>query len=167
MFSFLYKYYFYTTLPQAREQMFSWTLLALFLFWKIWNIFERGEELKKKNLVIDSNIYLIWQNLRETCWDKAGHFFDLPDFLSWKATGVTARYVNYKLDFICVLPVPGCLSLYCFLNSLWLAILFLHLHVIVHTWNILNLSSASTTYAQAPLFPILLEIGVSEKDAIH
>nr|XP_035977238.1 FGGY carbohydrate kinase domain-containing protein isoform X2 [Halichoerus grypus] len=30
-------------------------------------------------------------NLRETCWDKAGHFFDLPDFLSWKATGVSAR----------------------------------------------------------------------------
>ncbi|XP_054429876.1 FGGY carbohydrate kinase domain-containing protein isoform X1 [Pteronotus mesoamericanus] len=36
---------------------------------------------------------LLWlkENLRETCWDKAGHFFDLPDFLSWKATGVTAR----------------------------------------------------------------------------
>lgn len=47
MFSFLHKYCFYTTLPQACEQMFSWTLLALFLFWKIWNIFERGEELKK------------------------------------------------------------------------------------------------------------------------
>ncbi|XP_045713767.1 FGGY carbohydrate kinase domain-containing protein isoform X3 [Phyllostomus hastatus] len=36
---------------------------------------------------------LLWlkESLRETCWDKAGHFFDLPDFLSWKATGVTAR----------------------------------------------------------------------------
>nr|KAF6443782.1 FGGY carbohydrate kinase domain containing [Molossus molossus] len=36
---------------------------------------------------------LLWlkENLRETCWDQAGHFFDLPDFLSWKATGVTAR----------------------------------------------------------------------------
>uniref|UniRef100_A0A2K5IL11 FGGY carbohydrate kinase domain-containing protein n=1 Tax=Colobus angolensis palliatus TaxID=336983 RepID=A0A2K5IL11_COLAP len=36
---------------------------------------------------------LLWlkENLREICWDKAGHFFDLPDFLSWKATGVTAR----------------------------------------------------------------------------
>ncbi|XP_053511557.1 FGGY carbohydrate kinase domain-containing protein isoform X7 [Artibeus jamaicensis] len=36
---------------------------------------------------------LLWlkENLRETCWNKAGHFFDLPDFLSWKATGVTAR----------------------------------------------------------------------------
>uniref|UniRef100_A0A8C9P158 FGGY carbohydrate kinase domain containing n=1 Tax=Spermophilus dauricus TaxID=99837 RepID=A0A8C9P158_SPEDA len=34
---------------------------------------------------------VVTKNLRETCWDKAGHFFDLPDFLSWKATGVTAR----------------------------------------------------------------------------
>ncbi|XP_049735362.1 FGGY carbohydrate kinase domain-containing protein isoform X4 [Elephas maximus indicus] len=36
---------------------------------------------------------LLWlkENLKETCWAKAGHFFDLPDFLSWKATGVTAR----------------------------------------------------------------------------
>ncbi|XP_052032738.1 FGGY carbohydrate kinase domain-containing protein isoform X4 [Apodemus sylvaticus] len=39
---------------------------------------------------------LVTKNLREICWDKAGHFFDLPDFLSWKATGVTARYVNYR-----------------------------------------------------------------------
>ncbi|XP_071666273.1 FGGY carbohydrate kinase domain-containing protein isoform X4 [Patagioenas fasciata] len=36
---------------------------------------------------------LLWikENLHESCWDKAGYFFDLPDFLSWKATGVTAR----------------------------------------------------------------------------
>ncbi|XP_055978249.1 FGGY carbohydrate kinase domain-containing protein isoform X2 [Sorex fumeus] len=36
---------------------------------------------------------LLWlkENLRESCWDKAGHFFDLPDFLTWKATGVVAR----------------------------------------------------------------------------
>ncbi|XP_030061134.1 FGGY carbohydrate kinase domain-containing protein [Microcaecilia unicolor] len=36
---------------------------------------------------------LLWlkENLRESCWDKAGHFFDLPDFLSWKATGVLTR----------------------------------------------------------------------------
>uniref|UniRef100_A0A8C3T8J4 Carbohydrate kinase FGGY C-terminal domain-containing protein n=1 Tax=Chelydra serpentina TaxID=8475 RepID=A0A8C3T8J4_CHESE len=36
---------------------------------------------------------LLWmkENLRESCWEKAGYFFDLPDFLSWKATGVTAR----------------------------------------------------------------------------
>ncbi|XP_026521736.1 FGGY carbohydrate kinase domain-containing protein isoform X1 [Notechis scutatus] len=36
---------------------------------------------------------LLWmkENLQESCWEKAGHFFDLPDFLSWKATGATAR----------------------------------------------------------------------------
>ncbi|XP_070602122.1 FGGY carbohydrate kinase domain-containing protein isoform X2 [Erythrolamprus reginae] len=36
---------------------------------------------------------LLWmkENLRESCWEKAGHFFDLPDFLSWKATGATTR----------------------------------------------------------------------------
>ncbi|XP_025048922.1 FGGY carbohydrate kinase domain-containing protein isoform X2 [Alligator sinensis] len=36
---------------------------------------------------------LLWikENLRKSCWEKAGYFFDLPDFLSWKATGVTAR----------------------------------------------------------------------------
>ncbi|XP_039175847.1 FGGY carbohydrate kinase domain-containing protein isoform X1 [Crotalus tigris] len=36
---------------------------------------------------------LLWmkENLPESCWEKAGHFFDLPDFLSWKATGATAR----------------------------------------------------------------------------
>ncbi|XP_062920336.1 FGGY carbohydrate kinase domain-containing protein isoform X6 [Mobula hypostoma] len=36
---------------------------------------------------------LLWlkENLRSICWEKAGHFFDLPDFLSWKATGATTR----------------------------------------------------------------------------
>ncbi|XP_054837947.1 FGGY carbohydrate kinase domain-containing protein isoform X2 [Eublepharis macularius] len=36
---------------------------------------------------------LLWmkENLRESCWETAGCFFDLPDFLSWKATGVPAR----------------------------------------------------------------------------
>ncbi|XP_033372287.1 FGGY carbohydrate kinase domain-containing protein isoform X2 [Parus major] len=35
---------------------------------------------------------LLWikENLPES-WKKVGYFFDLPDFLSWKATGVTAR----------------------------------------------------------------------------
>uniref|UniRef100_A0A3Q2QQN7 FGGY carbohydrate kinase domain containing n=1 Tax=Fundulus heteroclitus TaxID=8078 RepID=A0A3Q2QQN7_FUNHE len=40
----------------------------------------------------------IWQkcctvvkNLKESCWNKAAHFFDLPDFLSWKATGSITR----------------------------------------------------------------------------
>lgn len=36
---------------------------------------------------------LLWlkENLKESCWDKATHFFDLPDFLSWKATGSLTR----------------------------------------------------------------------------
>ncbi|XP_030607925.1 FGGY carbohydrate kinase domain-containing protein [Archocentrus centrarchus] len=36
---------------------------------------------------------LLWlkENLKEHCWNKAAHFFDLPDFLSWKATGSLTR----------------------------------------------------------------------------
>ncbi|XP_053549603.1 FGGY carbohydrate kinase domain-containing protein [Bombina bombina] len=36
---------------------------------------------------------LLWlkENLKQECWDKSGFFFDLPDFLTWKATGVSAR----------------------------------------------------------------------------
>ncbi|XP_023703163.1 FGGY carbohydrate kinase domain-containing protein [Cryptotermes secundus] len=36
---------------------------------------------------------LMWlkTNLKEQCWDKAGYFFDLPDFLTWKATGTDSR----------------------------------------------------------------------------
>uniref|UniRef100_A0A8C6LWZ2 FGGY carbohydrate kinase domain-containing protein n=1 Tax=Nothobranchius furzeri TaxID=105023 RepID=A0A8C6LWZ2_NOTFU len=36
---------------------------------------------------------LLWlkENLKDSCWDKAAHFFDLPDFLSWKATGSLTR----------------------------------------------------------------------------
>ncbi|XP_069498176.1 FGGY carbohydrate kinase domain-containing protein isoform X2 [Ambystoma mexicanum] len=36
---------------------------------------------------------LLWlkENLENSCWENAGHFFDLPDFLSWKATGVPSR----------------------------------------------------------------------------
>ncbi|XP_068082500.1 FGGY carbohydrate kinase domain-containing protein isoform X2 [Anabrus simplex] len=36
---------------------------------------------------------LLWlkKNLKEQCWDKAGLFFDLPDFLTWKATGAESR----------------------------------------------------------------------------
>lgn len=30
-------------------------------------------------------------NLYEKCWIKAGYFFDLPDFLTWKATGDDTR----------------------------------------------------------------------------
>lgn len=36
---------------------------------------------------------LLWlkRNLKESCWDKAGFFFDLPDFLTWRATGCDSR----------------------------------------------------------------------------
>ncbi|XP_066547797.1 FGGY carbohydrate kinase domain-containing protein isoform X2 [Amia ocellicauda] len=36
---------------------------------------------------------LLWlkENLRGSCWEEAAHFFDLPDFLSWKATGSLER----------------------------------------------------------------------------
>ncbi|XP_017165273.1 FGGY carbohydrate kinase domain-containing protein isoform X2 [Poecilia reticulata] len=36
---------------------------------------------------------LLWlkENLKDRCWNKAAHFFDLPDFLSWKATDSTTR----------------------------------------------------------------------------
>ncbi|XP_076151473.1 FGGY carbohydrate kinase domain-containing protein isoform X1 [Alosa pseudoharengus] len=36
---------------------------------------------------------LLWlkENLKESCWKDAAHFFDLPDFLSWKATGSLVR----------------------------------------------------------------------------
>ncbi|XP_072543338.1 FGGY carbohydrate kinase domain-containing protein isoform X2 [Salminus brasiliensis] len=36
---------------------------------------------------------LLWlkENLRQSCWKDAAHFFDLPDFLSWKSTGSLAR----------------------------------------------------------------------------
>ncbi|XP_043941466.1 FGGY carbohydrate kinase domain-containing protein isoform X2 [Protopterus annectens] len=50
---------------------------------------------------------LLWikENLKETCWKKAAHFFDLPDFLSWKATSSLTRSLctlvckwTYKAD---------------------------------------------------------------------
>uniref|UniRef100_A0A8C5WKX3 FGGY carbohydrate kinase domain-containing protein n=1 Tax=Leptobrachium leishanense TaxID=445787 RepID=A0A8C5WKX3_9ANUR len=36
---------------------------------------------------------LLWlkENLRRECWDKSGHFFDLPDYLTWKATRELTR----------------------------------------------------------------------------
>lgn len=39
---------------------------------------------------------LLWlkNNLNSTCWTKAGTFFDLPDFLTWKCTGDDSRLVN-------------------------------------------------------------------------
>lgn len=36
---------------------------------------------------------LVWlkKHLKVECWDKAGYFFDLPDFLTWKATACNWR----------------------------------------------------------------------------
>ncbi|XP_071446060.1 FGGY carbohydrate kinase domain-containing protein [Hetaerina americana] len=36
---------------------------------------------------------LLWlkKNAKESCWNQAQYFFDLPDFLTWKATGVPTR----------------------------------------------------------------------------
>lgn len=36
---------------------------------------------------------LLWlkENLKQSCWTDAAHFFDLPDFLSWKSTGSVVR----------------------------------------------------------------------------
>lgn len=37
---------------------------------------------------------LLWlkKNLKDT-WNKAGYFFDLPDFLTWRATGNDSRLI--------------------------------------------------------------------------
>lgn len=36
---------------------------------------------------------LLWlkRNMKKECWDKAGLFFDLPDFLTWRATDCESR----------------------------------------------------------------------------
>lgn len=36
---------------------------------------------------------LMWlkKHLKDKCWNKVGLFFDLPDFLTWKATGSESR----------------------------------------------------------------------------
>lgn len=38
---------------------------------------------------------LLWlkRNLKEHCWDKARHFFDLADYLVYRSTGHDVRYV--------------------------------------------------------------------------
>lgn len=37
---------------------------------------------------------LLWlkRHLPEVCWRKAAHFFDLADYLTYRATGATSRY---------------------------------------------------------------------------
>lgn len=38
---------------------------------------------------------LLWlkSNLQENCWNRAGHFLDLTDYMTWKATGSLVRLV--------------------------------------------------------------------------
>ena len=38
---------------------------------------------------------LLWlrKNLYDECWKRAGHFFDLADYLTYRATGSTVRSV--------------------------------------------------------------------------
>lgn len=40
---------------------------------------------------------LMWlkRHMKTDCWDKAGLFFDLPDFLTWKATGCDSRFAYF------------------------------------------------------------------------
>lgn len=44
---------------------------------------------------------LLWlkQHLHEVCWKKAAHFFDLADYLTYRATGATSRYCQ-QLKYI-------------------------------------------------------------------
>ena len=39
---------------------------------------------------------LMWlkKNLLSQCWTKAGFFYDLPDFMTWRATGSNARQLH-------------------------------------------------------------------------
>ncbi|KAH1015300.1 FGGY carbohydrate kinase domain-containing protein isoform X1 [Dendroctonus ponderosae] len=39
----------------------------------------------------ESKLMWLKNNLKEDCWDQVGHFFELTDFLTWKATGSFVR----------------------------------------------------------------------------
>lgn len=41
---------------------------------------------------------LLWlkRNLREDCWEKATHFLDLADYLTYRATSSTVRYAQHQ-----------------------------------------------------------------------
>ena len=47
---------------------------------------------------------LLWlkRNLFEDCWKTSGHFFDLADYLTYRATGVTSRCVCGCVCMCCV-----------------------------------------------------------------
>lgn len=43
---------------------------------------------------------LLWlrKNLYDECWKRAGHFFDLADYLTYRATGSTVRLVLITIN---------------------------------------------------------------------
>ena len=43
---------------------------------------------------------LMWlkRHLYEECWKKAGHFFDLVDYLTYRATNCTVRYCTLYIE---------------------------------------------------------------------
>ncbi|CAH1127949.1 unnamed protein product [Ceutorhynchus assimilis] len=49
----------------------------------------RGERLQPD--MHESMLMWLKNNLKENCWDKVGHFMDVTDFLTWKATGSLVR----------------------------------------------------------------------------
>lgn len=94
-------------------------------------------------------VCFLYQNLKERCWNKAAHFFDLPDFLSWKATGSLTRWALFNRDHRvwvrrgnsqkCVLSWTNCFW-YCGLQLLFMwhhAVLYIH-YVLDLLWNMLQ-----------------------------
>ena len=47
---------------------------------------------------------LLWlkRHLHEDCWKKAAHFFDLADYLTYRATSSTVRCVDVIINFVVV-----------------------------------------------------------------
>lgn len=66
------------------------------------NIPERRLFLWHTRMMSSARVPVFYQNLKESCWNKAAHFFDLPDFLSWKATGSLTRWALLLWYFVLV-----------------------------------------------------------------
>lgn len=50
---------------------------------------------------------MLWlkQNLPNS-WRRAKLLFDLPDFLTWKATGAESRYCSYLFEMLLIMLIP-------------------------------------------------------------